>query len=44
VPREVPWWPWSVGSAIVADVARKRAVERHERVVTLWQRPDVTGR
>jgi hypothetical protein len=43
-PREVPWWPTSVGLAIVTDGARERAVEPHERVVTLWQRPEVTGR
>jgi hypothetical protein len=43
-PREEPWWPWSVGLAIVADVVGNRAVEPHERVVTLWQRPAVTGR
>jgi hypothetical protein len=40
----LPGWPWSVGLAIVADVARKRAVMPHEQVVTLWQRPDLTDR
>jgi hypothetical protein len=43
-PRTMPWWHTSVGLAIVADAAGEWAVEPHERVVTVWQRPAVIGR